>query len=245
MRPRTSRRLVMKRSPEALTELRHLAEVRFAKSFSEDVFAEYVTRARTGGSRSPRCRSRDDPMLARTRAIRVREGLFMDRLADALRCVRPAHRHELRRLAGAQPDRGQGEERSARPGPWCRAWWARCLQWAVRTPQWRAAGTQNSGQEVAGVAAAIAGGVLIAKSFQNSAEGKVHCRGPVGARRVARRRGRAAGRRARGRRRRNSPATRVSSFGSGGRFSGEFMQRSVPRRRPSEPLNGRGPGRPP
>ena len=32
----------------------------------------------------------------------------------------------------------------------------------------------NTGQEVAGVAAAIAGGLLVAKSFESSAQGKIH-----------------------------------------------------------------------
>ena len=33
---------------------------------------------------------------------------------------------------------------------------------------------RDAGTEVAGIAAAVAGGLLVAKSFQNSAEGRVH-----------------------------------------------------------------------
>ena len=165
-------RLVTKRSPETLTELRRLAEVRFAKSFSEDAFAEYVTE-RGGRVTLTALPDRDDPMLARTRAIRVREGLFLDRLQTHYAAF--AQRTDASYAAWQEHSLTEVKARNAARG--------RALVQGVVGAALAVGGAyaavkggrdQNAGQEVAGVAAAIAGGVLIAKSFQNSAEGKVH-----------------------------------------------------------------------
>ena len=165
-------RLVMQRSPEALTNLRHLAEIRFAKSFAEDAFAEYVSER--GGRVTLASRpDLDDPMLARTRAIRVREGLFMDRLQTHYAAF--AQRTDAGYAAWQEHSLTEVKARNAARG--------RALVQGVVGAALAVGGAYaavkggrdyDAGQEVAGVAAAIVGGVLVAKSFENSAEGKVH-----------------------------------------------------------------------
>ena len=165
-------KLVMKRSPEALAELRHLAEIRFARFFSEDAFTEYVSE-RDGRVTLTALPDRDDPMLGRTRAIRVREGLFMDRLQTHYAAF--AQRTDASYAAWQEHSLTEVKARNEAQG---RALVQGVLGAALAVGGAYAAvkGGQdaNAGQEVAGVTAAIVGGVLIAKSFQNSAEGRVH-----------------------------------------------------------------------
>ena len=165
-------KLVTKRSSEALTELRQLAEIRFARFFSEDAFAEHVSE-RDGRVTLTALPDADDPMLGRTRAIRVREGLFMDRLQTHYAAF--AQRTDSSYSAWQEHSLTEVKARNAARG--------RALAQGVVGAVLAVGGAysavkggrnSNAGQEVAGVTAAIAGGVLIAKSFQNSAEGKVH-----------------------------------------------------------------------
>ena len=72
-------KLVMKRSCGEIATLRQIGEIRFAKTFSEAAFAGYVEE-RGGRVTLTGLPDRDDPMLARIRAIQVRDGLFMDRM---------------------------------------------------------------------------------------------------------------------------------------------------------------------
>ena len=164
--------LVRKRPTRELAELRHITEIRFAKSFSEDAFAEYVDE-RGGRVRLTALPDRSDPMLERTRAIRVREGLFMDRLqthyaafaqrTDAGYAV--WQEHSLAEVKARNEARGKAVVQ----GILGAALAVGGVYAAVKGDR-----NLNPGTEVAGIAAAIAGGVLIAKSLQNTAEGKVH-----------------------------------------------------------------------
>ena len=165
-------KLVMKRSAETLSNLRHLAEVRFAKSFSEDAFADYI-RERNGRVTLTALPDRDDAMLGRTRAIRVREGLFMDRLQTHYDAF--AQRTDTGYAAWQEHSLTEVKARNAARG--------KALVQGVVGAALAVGGVYaaikgdtelNAGQEVAGVTAAIVGGVLIAKSFENSAQGKVH-----------------------------------------------------------------------
>lgn len=165
-------RLVGKRSARELTELRHLAEIRFAKSFSEDAFAEYVDE-RGGRATLTAMPSPDDPMLARTRAVRVREGLFLDNMQTHYAAF--AQRTGASYAAWQEHSLTEVKARNEARG---KALVQGVLGAALAVGGAYAAikGNRdyNPGQEVAGVAAAIAGGVLISKSFQSSSEGKVH-----------------------------------------------------------------------
>ena len=132
-------RLVGKRSAQELTELRHLAEIRFARSFSEDAFAGYVEER--GGRATLAARpDPDDPMLARTRAIRVREGLFLDNMQTHYAAF--AQRTDASYAAWQEHSLTEVKARNeARARPWCRGCWARRWRWEARTPPSRATGT--------------------------------------------------------------------------------------------------------
>ena len=164
--------LVRRRSSRELTDLRRIAEIRFAKSFSEDAFAEYVEERR-GRIALTALPADDDPMLERTRAIRVREALFMDGMQthyDAFAQRTDAsyaawQEHSLTEVRARNEARGralvQGVVGAA-------------LAIGGTYAAIKGGGEFDPGTEVAGIAAAIAGGVLISKSFSSSAEGQVH-----------------------------------------------------------------------
>ena len=164
--------LVEKRSARELTELRHIAEIRFAKAFSEDAFAEYVEE-RGGRVVLTALPDRGDPMLKRTRAIRIREGLFMDRMQTHYAAF--AQRTDAGYTAWQEHSLTEVKARNAARG--------KALVQGVVGAALAVGGAYaaikggrdyNPGQEVAGVTAAIVGGVLIAKSFETSSEGRFH-----------------------------------------------------------------------
>lgn len=165
-------KLVGRRSARELTELRQLAEIRFAKSFSEDAFTEHVEE-RGGRATLIALPDPDDPMLARTRAIRVREGLFLDNMQTHYAAF--AQRTDASYAAWQEHSLTEVKARNEARG--------KALVQGVVGAALAVGGAYaaikgnrdyNPGQEVAGVAAAIVGGVLISKSFQSSSEGKVH-----------------------------------------------------------------------
>ena len=164
--------LVRKRSARELTELRHVAELRFAKSLSEDAFSEYIDE-RGGKVRLTALPDRGDPMLERTRAIRVREGLFMDRMQTHYTAF--AQRTDASYAAWQQHSLTEVKARNEARG---KAWRQGIAGAALAVGGAYAAvkGSRNydPGTEVVGVTAAIVGGVLIAKSFETSAEGRAH-----------------------------------------------------------------------
>ena len=164
--------LMKKRSSRELSELRRIAEIRFAKSFSEAAFAEYVEE-RGGRVTLIGLPDLDDPMLARTRAIRVREGLFMDRMQTHYEAF--AQRTDASYAAWQKHSLTEVKARNEARG--------KALVQGVVGAALAIGGTYaalkggrdyDPGTEVAGITAAIAGGVLIAKSFESSSEGRVH-----------------------------------------------------------------------
>ena len=164
--------LVEKRSSRELTELRRIAEIRFAKSFSEAAFAEYVEERR-GRITLTALPAAGDPMLERTRAIRVREGLFMDRMQTHYDAF--AQRTDASYAAWQEHSLTEVKARNEAHG--------RALVQGVvgavlavggAYAAIKGGGNYDPGTEVAGVTAAIAGAVLISKSFESSAEGRVH-----------------------------------------------------------------------
>ena len=165
-------KLVMKRSPEELATLRRIGEIRFARTFSEEAFAEYleVRGRRVTLTALP---DRDDPMLARIRAIRVRDGLFMDRMQTHYEGFSQRtdtsyaawQEHSLTEVKARNEARGKALVQGVVGA-------ALAVGGAIAAV--KGGHNRDAGTEVAGIAAAIAGGVLIAQSFKNSAEGRVH-----------------------------------------------------------------------
>ena len=164
--------LVKRRSSPELTELRRIAEIRFAKSLSEAAFAEYVEE-RGGRVTLTALPDRSDPMLERTRAIRVREGLFMDRMQTHYEAF--AQRTDPSYTAWQEHSLIEVKARNeARGRALVQGVVGAALAVGGAYAAIKGGGEYDPGTEVAGITAAIAGGVLIAKSFESSAEGRVH-----------------------------------------------------------------------
>ena len=165
-------KLVKKRSARELTELRHVAELRFAKSLSEGAFSEYIDE-RGGKVRLTALPDRGDPMLERTRAIRVREGLFMDRMQTHYTAF--AQRTDASYAAWQQHSLTEVKARNkARGKALLQGIAGAALAVGGAYAAVKGSRDYDPGTEVAGITAAIVGGVLVAKSFETSAEGKVH-----------------------------------------------------------------------
>ena len=164
--------LVRKRSAEELATLRRITEIRFAKTFSEEAFSEYVEE-RGGRVTLSALPARNDPMLERIRAIRVRDGLFMDGMQTHYTAF--TQRTDASYAAWQEHSLTEAKARREARG---RAVWQGLLGAALAVggayTAVKGSNTRDAGAEVAGIGAAIAGGVLIAKSFRSSAEGKVH-----------------------------------------------------------------------
>ena len=73
--------LLEKYSEAEKEELTHLSNLRFAASFSEDAFSEYMLTER-GKINLLSMPSMDDPMYQKVRALRVRDQLFIDNLQN-------------------------------------------------------------------------------------------------------------------------------------------------------------------
>ena len=165
-------KLVMKRSSEELATLRQIGEIRFAKTFSEETFAGYVEE-RGGRVTLTGLPDRDDPMLARIRAIRVRDGLFMDRMQTHYEGF--AQRTDTSYAAWQEHSLTEVKARNkARGKALVQGVMGAALAVGGAIAAVKGGHNRDAGTEVAGIAAAVAGGLLVAKSFQNSAEGRVH-----------------------------------------------------------------------
>lgn len=68
--------------PRQVRELRTIAELKFAESFSPQAFDGYLVTDRKGITRIERLPAENDPMLERVRRIRERDALFIDTLQD-------------------------------------------------------------------------------------------------------------------------------------------------------------------
>ncbi len=68
-------------TPKSLTDVRRVAEMRFAAELAPDVFADYLA-APDGGYAVNRLPAEQDPMLARIRHIRERDYLLIDTVND-------------------------------------------------------------------------------------------------------------------------------------------------------------------
>ena len=165
-------KLVRKRSADELAALRRLTELRFAKTFSEEAFSEYVEE-RGGRVTLAALPAPDDPMLGRIRAIRIRDGLFMDEMQTHYAAF--AQRTAPSYAAWQEHSLTEAKARREARG---RAVWQGILGAALAVGGAYAAvkggNTSDAGAEVAGIGAAIAGAVLIQESFRSSAEGKIH-----------------------------------------------------------------------
>ena len=65
-----------------IQQIRAVAEMRFAQSFSSEAFGEHVSQEESGQYRLLKLPSEDDPMLASVRKVREREYLFIDTIDE-------------------------------------------------------------------------------------------------------------------------------------------------------------------
>ncbi|TDJ40398.1 MAG: hypothetical protein E2O54_08080 [Gammaproteobacteria bacterium] len=68
--------------PDQIIEIRRIAEMKFARDFSPDAFAEHVAETRSGETVLLRLPAENDPMLGRVRKVREREYVFIDTLDE-------------------------------------------------------------------------------------------------------------------------------------------------------------------
>ena len=69
-------------STSDIQQIRAVAEMRFAQSFSSEAFGEHVIQEESGQYRLLKLPSEDDPMLASVRKVREREYLFIDTIDE-------------------------------------------------------------------------------------------------------------------------------------------------------------------
>ncbi len=168
--------MIKDRPNRDLATLRHIAELRFARTFSEESFSEYIEE--DGQSVTLMALpDRDDPMLARTRAIRVQDGLFMDRIQSQYAAF--AQRTDSSYAAWQEhamlATKGRREADSA-------ALWDGVIGAglavlgvaAIVASVYTNSPVASVGSVVGGTVAVIGGISLLEKSFKNSAEGEVH-----------------------------------------------------------------------
>jgi hypothetical protein len=68
--------------PAAIYNIRNVTELKFARSFSPDIFSNYVTTDNRGITSVVRLPADNDPYLARLREIRQRDNMFVDTVQD-------------------------------------------------------------------------------------------------------------------------------------------------------------------
>lgn len=164
--------LVRRRSDEELATLHHIAELRFAKAYADGTFAEYIEE-RGGRVNLVGLPAENDPMLARVRALRVRDMLFMDQMqthytAFTQRTDKSYAAWQEHSLPEAKAKREAENEAIAKG-----------ILGALLAIGGAVAATQgydnyDTGTFVAGAAAVGVGASLLGDSFQSRAESKVH-----------------------------------------------------------------------
>lgn len=68
--------------PIQLTKIRQISELKFAKSFSPNMFSEHLSQDQSGSYTVNRLPAEGDPMMERIRQIRERDYLFVDTLQE-------------------------------------------------------------------------------------------------------------------------------------------------------------------
>ena len=159
-----------------LIKLSEMTELRFATNMSADAFAENLT-VEDGTAKLVSYPSEDDPMLKRTRAIRVRDQLFVDGLQDQYRDF--SDRMDASYLIWQEQSlfEFEAEREASRKATAEAALGVLAIGLAILSA---VAGSRSNtyGGRSAGTTGAILGGTaavaLFSKSFQTSEESKVH-----------------------------------------------------------------------
>ena len=163
--------LVRRKKSRDLETLRATSELRFAAAFSEEAFGGYLERS---GSRFKLAGLPDgnDPMLARIRAIRVQDQLFMDRMQTHYE----AFAGRMQSSYAVWQEQSLAEAKAAREASGKAL--GQTILGGVLVGLGAAAAISNDDNSIAkglgSVAGIAAGSVLLAEGFQTRSEAKVH-----------------------------------------------------------------------
>ncbi|MEH6576570.1 MAG: hypothetical protein V7731_05775 [Amphritea sp.] len=161
-------------SASELSNLKAVTELRFGASFSDGVFAQYLN---FDGEKVTLIGlpSEDDPMLARIRAVRVRDQLFVDRLQGEYE----AFNYSMNDSYAIWQKESMFEVKAARKANIKSAFegitGALLVGLAIATAASNTEyGNYSPGKDVAAIGAGIGGVALLSNSFKTSKEAKVH-----------------------------------------------------------------------
>lgn len=158
-----------------LNTLKSLTDLRFAASFSDDAFKEYL---KIDGEHVELLGlpSKDDPMLIRTKAIRVRDQLFVDHLQDEYELFNSSMNdsYSIWQKESMLESIAAGEARNKAVGQAVLGVLAVGLSIASLVSGSSSKGNLGSGKDLVAIAGAVGGAVLINESFKTSAEAKIH-----------------------------------------------------------------------
>ena len=168
--------MITERSDQELTTLRHITELRFARTFSEESFPEYLEEDGQSFTLTA-LPDRNDPMLVRTRAIRVQDGLFMDQMQSHYAAF--VQRTDTSYATWQEHSllATKGRQEAERAAFWQGLAGAGLTILGVAAVIAGANSKSSAGQvgSVIGGTVAVLGGIsLLEKSFKSSAEGEVH-----------------------------------------------------------------------
>ena len=161
---------------EEVVEIKRLTDLRFGASFVEKAFSKHLI-IKNGQYQLAGFPSDDDPMLARTRAIRIRDQLFVDGMQDNFRSF--SERMNMSYLVWQEQSLIEREAKSA--AQMKAAGQAALGILAIGLAIVAVAAGSNSdslvtssGAMTAGAVGGIVGAKLLGDSFQTSQETKVH-----------------------------------------------------------------------
>lgn len=152
-----------------LEDLRLVTELRFARSFAPDAFADYLGTDRKGRHEVKRLPASDDPMLERVRSIRERDQLFVDTLQDHYGNFSGEMQgpyQEWRKLSYEEAIALQELQAESRRRLW--AGGAAILAGIV------AMGSSDRSGRAAGNVAVIGGGYLLKSGLEKRSEAQIH-----------------------------------------------------------------------
>jgi hypothetical protein len=163
---------LLKRRKEAQKEeLKHIADIRFAQSFSPEIFSDHLVTDRNGYVSLLSLPAANDPSYTRIRPLRVQDQLFVDRIQSQYEGF-SAKTDESYLTWQQETLPSIVDARKAK-----RATIAKGVLAAVLIGAAVAGATDNDGsglQDVATVGAAIGGGLLVKSALDSRREARVH-----------------------------------------------------------------------
>ena len=167
--------LLKRRSDRELETLRRTSELLFARTFSKEAFSEYIQES-DGRVTLAALPDHSDPMLNRTRAIRVQDGLFMDGLqAHHAAFVQRTDESYAAWQRHAMPE-AKARREAERAAFWKKAAGIGLTALGAAAVIGGVVANSPAGNAatLGGLASVVGGVVLLEQGFKDSAEGAVH-----------------------------------------------------------------------